>query len=46
MFNAEIIEGIQSKYASFSPYLNERTRKIWAGIEAKALVYGGISAVS
>ena len=46
MFNAEIIEGIQNKYASFSPYLNERTRRIWAGIEAKALGYGGVSAVS
>jgi len=46
MFNAEIIERIQSKYASFSPYLNERTRRIWAGIEAKSLGYGGVSAVS
>jgi len=46
MFNSEIIEGIQSKYASFLPYLNERTRRVWAGIEAKALGYGGISAVS
>ena len=32
MFNPEIIEGIQSKYASFSLYLNERTRRVWAGI--------------
>ena len=46
MFNTEIIEVIQSKYASFAPYLNERTRRIWAGIEAKALGYGGVSAVS
>jgi len=46
MFNAETIGEIQSKYSSFSPYLNERTRRIWAGIEAKALGYGGVSAVS
>jgi hypothetical protein len=46
MFNAEIIEGIQSKYASFTPYLNERTRRIWAGILRVRLDPAGLGALS
>jgi Rhodopirellula transposase DDE domain len=46
MFNVEAIESIQRKYESFLPYLNERTRRVWAGMEAKALGHGGVKTVS
>lgn len=46
MLNVETIEVIQSKYESFLPYLNERTRRVWAGMEAKALGHGGVTTVS
>jgi Rhodopirellula transposase DDE domain len=46
MFNVEVIEAIQSKYASFLPYLNERTRRVWAAMEAKAMGNGGVSVVA
>lgn len=46
MFDAEVIETLQGKYESFLPYLNERTRRVWAAIEAEALGYGGVSAVA
>ncbi len=37
---------IREKYREISPYLNERTRRIWAATEALGLGYGGITAVS
>lgn len=37
---------IREKYREISPYLNERTRRIWAGTEALGLGYGGITAVN
>jgi hypothetical protein len=46
MFDADVIETVQSKYESFLPYLNERTRRVWAAMEATALGYGGIRAVA
>lgn len=46
MFDADVIKNIQNKYESFLPYLNERTRRIWAAIEATTLGYGGVSAVA
>lgn len=46
MFAPEVIATIQKKYESFLPYMNERTRRIWAAIEATALGYGGVSAVA
>jgi Rhodopirellula transposase DDE domain len=46
MFDAEVIGTVQSKYELFLPYLNERTRRIWAAIEANALGYGGVTAVA
>lgn len=46
MYNIDIIERIASKYQEFLPYLNERTRRVWSGIEARALGHGGIAAVS
>jgi hypothetical protein len=46
MYDAEVFETIQTKYESFLPYLNERTRRVWAAIEANALGYGGVTAVA
>jgi hypothetical protein len=46
MFDVEVLEAIQSKYETFLPYLNERTRRVWAAMEARALGYGGMSAVA
>jgi transposase len=46
MRNSEIVDQIKSKYAAFSPYLNERTRRLWAAIETISLGRGGISQVA
>lgn len=46
MIGAEVIETIQDKYDSFLPYMNERTCRIWAAVEARALGYGGVMAVA
>jgi hypothetical protein len=46
MSKAEIVEVIKTKYECFSPYLNEKTRRIWASIEAQALGRGGVSLVA
>jgi len=46
MFDVEVLEAIQSKYRMFLPYLNERTRRVWAAMEAHELGYGGVSAVA
>jgi transposase len=36
---------IRTKYKGFGPALNERGRRLWAASEAKALGWGGITAV-
>lgn len=41
-----MIDQIRLKYESFTPYLNEQTRRVWAAIEAQSLGHGGVSAVS
>jgi transposase len=46
MSKSEIIQQIRTKYVAFSPYLNERTRRIWAAVETQGLSRGGISQVS
>jgi hypothetical protein len=46
MSGNEGIKSIQDKYERLSPYLNEKTRRIWAAIEAQSLGWGGISQVS
>lgn len=38
-------EAIAQKYYALSPHLNERARRVWAASEAKALGYGGVTAV-
>jgi hypothetical protein len=46
MFENQLIEKIQNKYEQLSPYLNEKTRRLWAATEAISLGWGGISWVS
>ncbi len=46
MSNNQINEKIKDKYEKLSPYLNEKTRRIWAAVEAISLGWGGISQVS
>lgn len=46
MSDKQVVESIQDKYDSLSPYLNEKTRRIWAAIEARSLGWGGVSQVA
>ena len=46
MSQAELLETIEAKYATLSPYLDERTRRIWAAVEAMNMGWGGVSRVA
>jgi hypothetical protein len=46
MISTQVIETVRRKYQLISPYLNEKSRRVWGAIEAQSLGYGGISAVS
>jgi Rhodopirellula transposase DDE domain len=46
MSNNEVVKSISDKYDLLSPYLNEKTRRLWAAIEAQSLGWGGISQVA
>jgi hypothetical protein len=46
MSDKQVVESIQKKYDSLKPYLNEKTRRIWAAIEARSLGWGGVSQVA
>ena len=46
MQDALIISGIESRYSSLSPLLDERLRRHWAAAEARSYGWGGIRAVS
>jgi transposase len=46
MISTQVVETIRHKYQLISPYLNEKSRRVWGAIEAQSLGYGGISAVS
>jgi hypothetical protein len=39
------LQFLRKKYAALAPALNERSRRLWAAIEAKSLGHGGISHV-
>jgi hypothetical protein len=39
-------ESVKKRFETFAPFLDERTRRLYAAVEATALGYGGISAVS
>ena len=40
------IEMIRAKYSTLKPQLDERTRRLWAAAEAKALGHGGTQTVA
>ena len=46
MSENQVVESIQDKYDSLLPYLNEKTRRIWAAIEARSLGWGGVTQVA
>jgi len=46
MQDATIVERIRQKYQALSPPMDERMRRQWAGAEAAALGWGGLTAVS
>jgi Rhodopirellula transposase DDE domain len=46
MVTAELERVIRKKYEAMKPELDERSRRRWAAIEARAIGWGGISAVS
>jgi hypothetical protein len=40
------LSAIQAKFSLLSGYVDERSRRIWAATEARALGYGGVTFVS
>jgi hypothetical protein len=46
MPDATVAERIRQKYLSLSSVMNERVRRQWAGAEARAVGWGGVSLVS
>ncbi len=46
MSDEQVVKSIREKYDSLKPYLNEKTRRIWAAIEARSLGWGGVSQVA
>jgi transposase len=45
MIPDSVVKQIETKYKHLSPFLNERSRRLWAASEAEALGYGGIVAL-
>lgn len=46
MSENSVVKSLQDKYKFLQPYLNEKTRRIWAAIEAQSLGWGGITQVA
>jgi len=46
MHDDAVIEMIRTKYSTLKPQLDERTRRLWAAAEAKALGHGGTRTVA
>ena len=46
MSNNQQVKSIQDKYEKLLPYLNEKTRRIWAATEAQSLGWGGVTVVA
>ena len=44
--NDQSEEAIRRKFSELAPYLNERTRRMWAATEAHALGFGGVVIVA
>lgn len=45
MIPDSVVKQIENKYQHLKPFLNERSRRLWAATEAEALGYGGIGAL-
>src|SRR4051794_16668098 len=43
---SSMTQAIEVKYASLHPVLDERARRLWAAVEARAIGRGGITRVS
>ena len=43
---AAVVEALKGKYAALSPLLDERTRRLWAASEARAIGRGGVTRVA
>jgi transposase len=43
---SDVHEKVKRKYDLLSPYLNERSRRVWAAVEAEALGEGGVRIVA
>ena len=41
-----MIQAIKAKFAVLAPLLDERTRRLWAAVEARAIGRGGITPVA
>lgn len=46
MMTANLVENATLKYQALASEMDERTRRLWAASEARALGYGGISAIA
>lgn len=46
MPEAHVIAGIREKYTTVAAHLNERGRRHWAAVEARAVGWGGVTAVA
>jgi hypothetical protein len=46
MQRESIEAALRQRFSDLVPVLNERERRVWAAVEAKALGYGGISMVA
>src|SRR3970282_1078358 len=46
MMTASLIESTALKYRTLASEMDERPRRLWAASEARALGYGGISAIA
>src|SRR5437660_2522040 len=46
MRDAMVAEGIRRKFDALEPVLDERSRRQWAGAEAMAVGWGGVSVVA
>ncbi|MGH8907690.1 MAG: hypothetical protein ACRD0K_14505 [Egibacteraceae bacterium] len=39
-------QALERKFAALWPYLDERQRRLWMGVEARQIGHGGIAAVA
>jgi len=44
--NEETINSVRKKYLAIKPFINERSRRLWAAVEAISLGHGGKVMVS